>query len=275
HEFALRFVELLGARPGDAGHALRRATPAELVATQDALIAQGMRKRLGAFPLGPVCGDDVLPQDPVVAMRHGQAHQVPLIIGTNAEEGRLFTRFLKLLPTTQSMVEELFTQLNPSARERIIAAYPHYPESSACIALGGDFAFSSAAWEIAEAHGKHAPAYVYRYDYAPPVLRWSGLGATHATELLAVFDTYRTRFGALLTAAVDRPSALRVSDEVQRRWQSFCRTGAPEHDWPSYTENGRAVMVFDHKHRIEWDPHSHRRTAWQGFSMNGGCDATS
>ncbi|MBO0866322.1 MAG: carboxylesterase family protein, partial [Mycobacterium sp.] len=128
--------------------------------------------------------------------------------------------------------------------------------------------FGAAAWEIADAHGSHAPTYLYRYDYAPRVLRWSGLGATHATELLAVFDLYRTKFGALLRAAADHRSALRVSNEIQRRWRSFSRTGVPGHDWPTYTgSTDRAVMVFDRKSRIEFDPHSERRMAWEGFSL--------
>jgi para-nitrobenzyl esterase len=135
------------------------------------------------------------------------------------------------------------------------------------VRLGGDFAFSSAAWEIAEAHGSYAPTYLYRYDYAPRVLRWSGLGATHATELLAVFGIYRTRFGAMLTAAADRRSALRVTNEVQRRWQSFSRTGVPGDDWPTYIEHDRAVMVFDRTSRLEFDPHPQRRMAWEGFSL--------
>jgi para-nitrobenzyl esterase len=135
------------------------------------------------------------------------------------------------------------------------------------VRLGGDFAFSSAAWEIAEAHGNYAPTYLYRYDYAPRVLRWSGLGATHATELLAVFGIYRTRFGAMLTAAADRRSALRVTNEVQRRWQSFSRTGVPGDDWPTYIEHDRAVMVFDRTSRLEFDPHPQRRMAWEGFSL--------
>ena len=188
---------------------------------------------MGAFPIGPVIGDDCLPIDPVEAMRSGRAHRVPLIVGTNADEGRLFTRFLRMLPTNESMIEELLADTEPAARERITAAYPDYPASSACIQLGGDFAFSSAAWQIAEAHSGHAPTYLYRYDYAPRTLRWSGLGATHATELFAVFDVYRTRFGALLTAAADRRAALRVSNQVQRRWRSFSRTGVPGDDWPA------------------------------------------
>lgn len=266
-EFATRFAHLLGARKHDAANALMQASAAQLVETQQRLIDQGMENRLGAFPIGPSFGDDVLPVDPIEAMRSGRAHRVPLIVGTNAEEGRLFTRFLRMLPTNESMIEELLADAEPADRERITAAYPDYPAPSACIQLGGDFAFSSAAWQIAEAHGSHAPTYLYRYDYAPRTLRWSGLGATHATELLAVFDIYRSRFGALLTAAADRRAALRVSNQVQRRWRSFSRTGSPGDDWPAYTPADRAVMVFDRKSRIEFDPHPHRRMAWDGFSL--------
>ena len=213
-EFAYRFAALIGVRRQDAADALIQASPAELVAAQDRLIDEGMQNRLGAFPIGPVVGDDCLPLDPVEAMRRGRAHRVPLIVGTNADEGRLFTRFLRLLPTTEPMIEELLADADPAARERITAAYPGYPSQSAWIRLGGDFAFGSAAWQIAEAHGSNAPAYLYRYDFAPRLLHWSGLGATHATELLAVFDIYRTKFGALLIAAADRRAALRVSNEI-------------------------------------------------------------
>ncbi|GLE52609.1 carboxylesterase/lipase family protein [Mycobacterium montefiorense] len=266
-QFATRFANLLGARPGDAANALMQASSAQLVETQHRLIDQGMESRLGAFPIGPVIGDDYLPEDPVEAMQSGRAHRVPLIVGTNAEEGRLFTRFLRMLPTNESMIEELLADVEPAARERITAAYPDYPSSSACIQLGGDFAFSSAAWQIAEAHSTHSPTFLYRYDYAPRMLRWSGLGATHATELLAVFDFYRTRVGALLTAAADQRAALRVSNQVQRRWRAFSRNGVPGDDWPAYTADDRAVMVFDRKWRIEFDPHPNRRMAWAGFSL--------
>lgn len=153
-EFAARFANLIGARTQDAANALMQASPAQLVEAQHHLIRQGMRKRLGAFPIGPVFGDDYLPMDPVEAMRSGRVHAVPLIVGTNAEEGRLFTRFLGMLPTNEPMVEELLSGMKPADRERITAAYPNYPAPSACIQLGGDFAFSSAAWQIAEAHGR-------------------------------------------------------------------------------------------------------------------------
>ncbi|MEB3068335.1 carboxylesterase/lipase family protein [[Mycobacterium] vasticus] len=267
-EFANRFATLLGVRASDAARTLLRVSPAELLAAQDRLIAQGAQEMLGAFPIGPVYGDDVLPLDPVEAMRRGAANRVPLIVGSNAEEGRLFTRFLKMLPTNETMVESVLANAGPGVRDRIVAAYPDYPTRAACIRLGGDFAFTSAVWEIAEAHSRHAPTYVYRYDFAPRALRWAGLGATHATELFAVFDIYRSGgLGFLLTAGADRRAALEVSGHVQRRWGAFSRTGVPGDDWPLYTEADRAVMVFDRKPRVEYDPAPERRVAWQGFTL--------
>ncbi|ULE32245.1 carboxylesterase/lipase family protein [Mycobacterium sp. IDR2000157661] len=266
-QYATRFAALLGAPDGDGAAAVMSARPTELVSAFERLIRQGQREMLGAFAAGPTNATDYLPLDPVEAMRTGAAHRVPLIVGTNAEEARLFGRFLKLLPMTETMIEQLLAQAEPAERERIRAAYPNYPDPAACVQFGGDFAFGSAAWQIAEAHSAHAPTYLYRYDYAPRPLRWSGLGATHATELLAVFDTYRTNFGRLLTAVGDRRTALRVSDDVQGRWREFARTGVPGAGWPAYTSADRAVQVFDRRPRIEYDPHAARRQAWEGFSL--------
>lgn len=266
-EFAGRYAELLGARRSDAAHTLMAAPASQLVRAQDELIDQGVEDTLGAFPIGPVYGDDVVPVEPVDAMRRGIAHRVPFVVGSNADEGRLFTRFLRLLPTTEAMIEDVLGNVDAATRERILAAYPDYPKPAACVRLGGDFAFNAAVWQIAEAHSAHAPTHVYRYDFAPRMLRWSGLGATHATELFAVFDVYRSGFGNLLTAAGDRRDALKVSNEVQNRWREFARTGRPGDGWPTYTTDERAVLVIDRRVRVEKDPHSVRRRAWQGFTL--------
>jgi para-nitrobenzyl esterase len=85
-----------------------------------------------------------------------------------------------------------------------------------------------------------------------------------------VFDVYRTKFGRLLTAAADRRSALRVSDDVQARWRAFSGSGVPGEDWPAYTSVDRAVMVFDRRPRVEYDPHADRREAWEGFKLATG-----
>jgi para-nitrobenzyl esterase len=265
--FADDFVGVLGVEARDAAAAVMAARPKELVDALDTVMSRGMKEMRGAFVVGPTYDTDFLPEDPVAAMRDGTAHRVPLIVGTNADEGKLFTRFLQLLPTTEPAIELLLADSDVESRDRITKAYPGYPSPSACIRLGGDFAFGTAAWQIAAAHSRHAPTFVYRYDYAPRTFHWSGLGATHATELFAVFDVYRTRFGSLMTAAADRRSARRVSNDVQARWRSFSRTGVPGDGWPQYTGDQRAVMVFDRHSHLEFDPNADRRRAWEGFSL--------
>ncbi|OFJ55417.1 carboxylesterase/lipase family protein [Mycolicibacterium grossiae] len=265
--FAEDFTKLLGVAPADGAATVMSASPRTLVKALDQLMIDGMKAMRGAFPVGPTYDTDMLPKDPVAAMRDGDAHRVPLIVGTNKSEGRLFTRFLQLLPTTEPAIEMLLADSDIEVRERITKAYPGYPSAAACVRLGGDFAFGTAAWQIAEAHSRYQPTYVYRYDYAPRTFHWSGLGATHATELFAVFDVYRTRFGALLTAAADQRSARRVSNDVQNRWRSFSRSGVPGEGWPVYDTADRPVLVFDRRTRVENDPSPERRRAWEGFTL--------
>ncbi len=266
-QYAQRFARRLGAGERDAAEVLMRTRPADLVNALEQLILEGQRDMLGAFAIGSTYGTEYLPLDPVEAMRRGSAHRVPLIVGTNADEGRLFTRFLKLLPTTETAIERLFSQAEPGERERILAAYPGYPNPAACVRLGGDFIFGSAMWQIAQAHSRHAPTHVYRYDYATRALHLSGLGATHAMELLAVFDVYRSRFGRLLAAGVDARTAGKVSDDIQARWLAFAAQGVPGEDWPRYDRDERPVMVLDRRRRVEYDPHAERRQAWETFSL--------
>ena len=265
--FAEQFAAVLGATKGDGAAAVMSARPAELVAALRELVIRGGRDMPGAFPVGPTWGTEMLPQDPVEAMRTGHAHRVPLIVGTNADEGKLFTRFLKLLPTDEASIEAFLSAAGAETRDRIVSAYPDYPNKAACIRLGGDLTFGTAAWAISHAHSAHAPTYTYRYDYAPRILDMSGMGATHATELLAVFGIYRTRVGGLLTAAGDRTSARRVSREMQSRWGEFSRTGSPGEGWPRYDESMRAVLVFDRQTRLRYDPDADRRRAWEGFGL--------
>jgi len=264
---AERFVDKLGVPRSRGAESVMAAPAGDMVRVMNSLMGHTAKEMLGASAFGPTHGDDFLPLEPFDAMRKGLAHKVPLIVGTNAEEGRLFTRFLKILPTSEHAIERILAHTPPEVRASILAAYPQYPDPKACVQFGGDMIFSTAAWQIAEAHAKLAPTYVYRYDFAPRTLHWTGFGATHATELLAVFGIYRSRVGAVLTAGVDQRAAVKVSHQVQSRWNEFAHTGVPGDDWPVYNREERPVLVFDRHTHVEYDPHPHRRTAWANFTF--------
>lgn len=60
----------------------------------------------GSFAIGPCIDGHYLPRHPIEAMEHGEAHRVPLIVGHNADEAKLFTRVLKMMPLSESALEE-------------------------------------------------------------------------------------------------------------------------------------------------------------------------
>ena len=266
-QLAGRFAIALGADVDSAASVIMAARPSELARALERMVRDVMAETPGSFGIGAAVDGDYLPLNPVMAMAEGKVHPVPLIVGNNADEGRLFARFLDYLPTDEQRIERLLADVEGEVSRRIKAAYPGYPDPAACLALGGDFAFASMAWQIAEAHSRDAPTYLYRYDYAPRPLHWTGVGATHGTELLAVFDVYDSPLGSMLTLAGDRRSARAVSRDVQRRWRAFCATGRPGEDWPRYSTPNRAVMVFDRRSRIEFDAMPVRRQAWQHHSL--------
>ena len=184
--------------------ALMAARPAELVDALNHHDRSWHEGHAGAFPVGPTFGTDYSADGSGGGHADGQGAPGAAHRRHQRRRGTVVHPVPPAVAHERADDREAVGRCRRRARERITAAYPDYPSPAACIQFGGDFAFGSAAWQIAEAHGQHAPTYLYRYDYAPRTLRWSGLGATHATELFAVFDVYRTRFGSLLTAAADR-----------------------------------------------------------------------
>ncbi|MFD6893854.1 carboxylesterase/lipase family protein [Rhodococcus sp. NPDC060086] len=264
-EWGRRFIELLGADTDSAAKALSDATPAELGRTGSRVGASVLRSTPGLHPFGPVVDGDYLPVFPLEAYEKGTAHAVPLIIGTNDREGALFPRFLDALPTNPQRIDKMFAGTDPDAHARVTAAYPGYPSERAAIDLGGDTTFWYPSVQIAQAHARHAPTFTYRYDFAPRLLRWTGFDATHAVELFAVFGQADELLGKLLTSAGGRRNLRAVSASVQRQWLQFARHGEPLPSWPHYDETDRATMVFDVPTRVEHDPRSERRLAWEGY----------
>ena len=97
--FAEHFAGPAGREPGGRRGGADVGAARDVESTRwTTLISRGMDDMPGAFPAGPAYGTEFLPDDPVEAMRDGTAHRVPLIVGNNADEGRLFTRFMPLLP---------------------------------------------------------------------------------------------------------------------------------------------------------------------------------
>ena len=193
---ARRLVAELGADPADGARAVMTARPSQLVRTLERIMTATIRETPDSFGIGATFGGDYLPRTHVEAMARGEAHRVPLIIGSNATEASLFARFMDYLPTNEPVIEKFLATRNPLWRKRMRDAYPGLSEQGRLSGVRQRLHLRRAGRGSSPRRtASHAPTYHYRYDYAPRPLQWTGFGATHATELLAVFDVYETRLG--------------------------------------------------------------------------------
>ncbi|MEU7631568.1 carboxylesterase/lipase family protein [Nocardia sp. NPDC049220] len=262
--FARRCVAALGATPDTATTALRTAGANDIRRAVDRTINQVLREQPGLYPACPVVDGDYLPRAPIDAISAGTAHRVPLIIGTTRDEGTLFARFIDELPTSPERLRTALAGSGDNAESRIAAAYSGYPRSKAAVRAGGDFTFWRPSVTVMEGHSRHAPTYAYRYDFAPRALHLAGLGATHASDLIPVFGAADSPFGRTLTAAGGRRGLLAVTDQFQDNWLAFARSGTPLPSWPAYTAERRTTLIIDYPTRLEHDPETAKRLAWQG-----------
>ena len=179
----------------------------------------------------------LLKESPLSAFAGGRAAHIPLIIGTNSEEGSL----LGLEPHA----EGIFPALSAGDMEILKAAYGPRgadDESLARLLFRDGYFASEARWIAAKVSAEGSPAYLYRFDYVLSVLRKRRAGAFHGSEIPFVFDR-------MPEIAVSDDDA-RVQRALHQCWVAFAGTGKPvcdkAGDWPAFDRSGNGQwMVFD------------------------------
>lgn len=273
-EWAREYIEILAesidnlstdsTSPEDAGELLLSASVDDLVAATTRMSLVAPDKHPGTIALCPVIDGHFLPERPLNAFMEGRAHPVPLVIGTNDREGSLFRGKRDILATTPPRIRAIFAKTRKKARKALKAQYPGLPAPRPAADFGGDFAFWFPTVKVAERHSRFAPVYVYRFDIAPRVLRWAGFDATHGLEMFALFDLMDGTFGRAIGLLGGRRAFKRAGERMRHHWVSFAQDGTLA-GWPKYTTGKRRTLIVDRTDRIEEDPRSERRKAWNEF----------
>lgn len=252
----------LGIAPEQARR-LRDVPAADLVAAQDAIAGRSVIP-----PFSPVADGDAIPTTPFAAIADGAGRGVPLIVGTNLEEMKLY-RFLD--PAIEGLTETalvdrcqmLFPGVGPDGRTNAARAVEVYRDARAArgddvspaeiwLAVATDTNFRAGALRLAELHAVHTPdVFVYQFS-------WRGAtpgkpqGAVHALELPFVFGTLdRSELGVI---AGRTPAARALSERMQEAWLAFAHTGRPRSpglpDWPPYSPPRRATLELADTPRV-------------------------
>jgi para-nitrobenzyl esterase len=268
-----QFLESLGVGPDDVNRLPDVPVDAILAASKRVFDDVPVRTP-GTLAFAPIVDGDVVPDHPVKLAREGRTHPVPLIIGTNKHEAALF-RWMKspLMPITPQAIKRMFAEIaaeQPSLQLPTEAQIrTAYRGRAKIVGMGvaRDIGFRMPSIWFAEGHRYVAPVYLYRFDFATPMLRLLRLGAAHATELPYVW-------GNLVAGPKDPTFKLgglkagkTVSGRIRTRWLNFAVDGnaagpAGDPKWRPYRKDDRATLVIDAQDRVVDDLDREVRTAW-------------
>jgi para-nitrobenzyl esterase len=195
----------------------------------------------------PVIEPYLLPQSPYEVFVSGRQNDVPLLLGSNAEEARAIVNVTGVTAATfVGDIEKSFGSLPPT----LMAAYPHATDEQAQTArleFERDlrFGWDMWAWARLQATTGRNPVYYYSFQQRPPFptgslyARW---GASHFAELWYVFD-HLDQSPWQWTSA-DRNMAA----EISAYWVNFARSGDPNGagvpQWPAFENTQSKVQIL-------------------------------
>jgi para-nitrobenzyl esterase len=203
------FAKAHGA-PDNATAEQLRALPAEAL----------MERNYDAAPFA----DGRLTPEPVdKVFREGRQMPVPLIIGSNSDEGSLVKEYAALPNQMRLMYGAKAAQLK--------ALYGDETPDDTTLGrvLFADTVFGAASHWIAGKASQKAPTYLYRFTYVAENERPNVKGAYHAAELPFVFDT--------LDKSWIKPTAndQKIAAELHACWTGFAKhANHPCRAWKAY-----------------------------------------
>jgi para-nitrobenzyl esterase len=195
------------------------------------------------FPLGkdgitgPVTGTAELPTDPMAAFARGAAARVPVLIGTNHDEWRLFTALQYLARGQMPEYPHALADWFGIDSDHVAQHYPLSRYGSGVLAYSAaitDSVFACPAMRIASQLASGAQVYGYEFnDQDTPAPEPMSkvpfpVGAAHSLEVRYLFDSGSA---PRLNAAQQK-----LSEEMISYWASFVTSGTPHADgapaWP-------------------------------------------
>lgn len=270
---AQAFLDRLGVTPAESQKLFDLPMGAILTASQQVFDEVPVRNP-GRLAFVPIVDGDVLSDYPVKLAQEGRSLPVPLIIGTNKHEAALF-RLMRspLMPITPSAITSMFNQiaaeqpdLQLPTEEVIGSAYSRMRRKARSLSIATDVGFRMPSVWLAEGHSRVAPVYLYRFDYATPLLKLLMVNAAHATELPYVWGTLGAPKDPTLKLGGSR-TAKAVSKRVRARWINFAAHGSPagpagEPEWTPYAHDDRACLIIGRNDALAHDVDAGIRAAW-------------
>jgi para-nitrobenzyl esterase len=253
---------------GDAGRSieiLRTVAPAELAAAGSRAQA---RLRTGGSPFtagrtvrsndftSHVDGD-LVPHHPFDQAAPPLAHGVPLLVGTvlNEQVHALNHPEYELMSEQQARAEtvKVYGAMGEAVYAAVRKRQPALKPFDVYSQAAAGAARARALWAASLQSQQGGQAHVYWFTWQTPVLDGRPR-AFHCAEIAFAFNN--SQLAGTMTGGGAR--AVRLAERVSQAWVNFARHGTPNHaglpDWPAYSQNHLATMVFDDQCRVVLGP---------------------
>jgi para-nitrobenzyl esterase len=235
-EYGQKFAESLGYSGPDAIQQMRNRSAFDLANATPGIWDSTF---WGFHNIGfkPTIDGWLIKEAPEETFMQGCQNPVPLIIGTNADEGTLLAANTNMtVPQYKQFIRDSFGEKAP----QILAKYPAYTKKEVqhqMERIATDIDFASAAKFVAGSMANlNQSTYLYKFTY---VLPGQPNGAYHTSELYFVFRPSYWNAD---------PTSSKVSDYMMNLWVRFAKTGNPNGGinviWPKYrTEKDRYLNI--------------------------------
>jgi para-nitrobenzyl esterase len=187
-----------------------------------------------------------LPQDVHTIFSAGRQNDVPMIIGSNANEGSIFTNASVTLESFRTQAQRTYA----ADVDAYLKLYPSTSDAEARAAQAASmrdrtFGWEMRTWARLQAASGKSPVFLYYFSHVPPLANKEWLGAQHGAEIPYVFNWPNGRHSTQIAwTDLDRTLAERVSSY----WVNFATTGNPNAagllNWPAYRTKDDLVMGF-------------------------------
>jgi para-nitrobenzyl esterase len=196
----------------------------------------------------PIIDGWFIPADPGAIFAEGKQNDVPLLVGSNKDEGTFFLqkgpaeRFLENSHRRFGDLADTFLKLYPAGSDDEAFA-------SQLTAFRDELGWVMRQWAEFQTKTGKSKAFLYYFTHEPPTPEGSprggrGSGATHGAEAQYVFENF----------APNRPWTdldRRLADTISSYWVNFATSGDPNGKglphWPAFDgkKNDRALVLGD------------------------------
>jgi len=234
---------------------------------EELIEAQSMVR--GGF--SPVHDGDVIPENMFDPVATPISADVPLLIGSNKDEGTfLLQTDAELFTFDEAGLKSRVKNSaggSDEAAERILSiyrkTYPNAKPTDYWVQIYTDRSMRMRSITLAERKAAQKKAPVYMYFFAWNTVGFGGkYKALHMAEIPFVFDN----IWAAEAMTHGSPEAKALAAKMSAAWIAFARTGKPAAKdlpaWPAYSADTRSTMILDNNPRVENDPVRDLRSFW-------------